>query len=458
MTAWQNYLAENKERFLAELMDFIKIPSISSLPDHAPDVRRAAEWVKARLEAAGMEEVSIGETGGHPVVYGQWLHAPDRPTVMVYGHFDVQPVDPVELWTSPPFEPVIKDGKIYARGAADDKGNMLPSILAAEAFLKTSGELPVNLKFFFEGQEEIGSPDLPDYIVAHKDMLACDFVLSADGSQWGEDQPALVVSRRGLCGLQIDLNTATSDSHSGSYGGTFINPIQALTNIISALHDDEGRIQVDGFYDDVVDLTEDQRRRITELPFDQEDYFSQIGVKEAFGEAGYSTCERAWTRPTLEINGIWGGFQGEGVKTVIPAEAHAKITCRLVADQDPADIVQKIIKQVHRLAPPGADVKAYPLKGAAVPFNMAEDHPGNLAAGKVLTALYGKEPYVVRMGGTVPVSGILLENLGKPLINFAFGLNDEHVHAPDEFFRVSSFDRGQQAYGMIFEELATRQD
>ena len=456
MAAWQSYLTEHKERFLGELTEFLKIPSISSLPEHAPDVRRAAQWVKARLEAAGMEDVSIGETAGHPVVYGQWLHAPGHPTVMVYGHFDVQPVDPVDLWTSPPFEPVVKDGRIYARGAADNKGNMLAPILAAEAWLKSKGELPLNLKFFFEGQEEIGSPDLPDYIAAEKDKLTCDYLLSADGSQYGEDQPALVVSRRGLCGLQIDLSTSKVDSHSGSYGGTFKNPIHALVEILTALHDEQGRIKVDGFYDDVVELDEAQRRQISELPFDQEEFLGLIGATHPFGEVGYSTNERAWIRPTLEINGIWGGFQGDGVKTVIPSEAHAKITCRLVADQNPADIVEKIIKQVKSLAPEGAEVKAYPLKGAAVPFAMAADDPGNVAAGKVLSALYGKEPYIVRMGGTVPLSGIFLEHLGRPMINFAFGLNDEKVHAPDEFFRLSSFERSQNAYGMIFEELATK--
>ena len=274
MAAWQSYLTEHKERFLGELTEFLKIPSISSLPEHAPDVRRAAQWVKARLEAAGMEDVNIGETAGHPVVYGQWLHAPGHPTVMVYGHFDVQPVDPVDLWTSPPFEPVVKDGRIYARGAADNKGNMLAPILAAEAWLKSKGELPLNLKFFFEGQEEIGSPDLPDYIAAEKGKLTCDYLLSADGSQYAEDQPALVVSRRGLCGLQIDLSTSKVDSHSGSYGGTFKNPIHALVEILTALHDEQGRIKVDGFYDDVVELDEAQRRQISELPFDQEEFLA----------------------------------------------------------------------------------------------------------------------------------------------------------------------------------------
>jgi acetylornithine deacetylase/succinyl-diaminopimelate desuccinylase-like protein len=458
MTAWETYLNEHQERFLQELSEFLRIPSISSLPDHAEDVRRAAAWVKDRLEAAGMQEVVIGETGRHPVVYGQWLNAPGRPTVLVYGHFDVQPVDPVELWTRPPFEPAIVDGRIYARGAEDDKGNMLIPILAAEALLNTSGTLPVNLKFFFEGQEEIGSPNLPDYIAANKDQLACDYVLSADGSQWSEDQPALVISRRGMCGIQIDVSTASGDSHSGIYGGTYMNPIHALSGILASLHAADGRIMVEGFYDDVVELTVQQRSQISELPFDEEAFFGQVGVKQPFGETGYNTCERAWIRPTLEINGVYGGFQGDGIKTVIPCEAHAKVTCRLVADQDPADIVKKMIREVERLAPSGVDVKAYPLEGTAVPFSMEADHPGNLAAGRVLSALYGKEPHVIRMGGTVPVSGIFLEHLGQPMINFAFGLRDENVHAPNEFFRLSSFDKGQKAYCMIFAELGAEQD
>jgi acetylornithine deacetylase/succinyl-diaminopimelate desuccinylase-like protein len=458
MEAWETYLTEHRERFLRELSEFLSIPSISSLPDRIPDVRRAAAWVTDRLKAAGIQKVSIEETGGHPVVYGQWLKAPGHPTVLVYGHFDVQPVDPVELWTHPPFEPVMKEGRIYARGASDDKGNMLLPILAAEALLKTSGAVPVNLKFFFEGQEEIGSPDLPTYIASHEDLLACDFVLSADGGQLGEDQPSLVVSRRGICALQIDVNTANSDVHSGTYGGTFMNPIHALAGILSSLHDAKGRIQVDGFYDQVAELTTEQRAQIADLPFDHDAYFGRIGVKQPYGETGYTTCERAWIRPTLEVNGIWGGFQGDGIKTVIPSQAHAKVTCRLVADQDPEDILDKVIAQVLRLSPPGIDVRAYPLEGAALPFAMEADHPGNLAAGRVLSTLYGKKPYVARMGGTVPVSGMFLKHLGQPMINFAFGLSDENIHAPDEFFRLSSFERGQRAYCMIFAELATEQD
>ena len=457
MADWQTYLAENKERFLNEYKDFLRIPSISSLPEHAQDVRKAADWVVERLKEAGIEDVSIGETGGHPVVHGQWMKAPGRPVVLIYGHFDVQPVDPLDLWDRPPFEPEEVDGKVYARGACDDKGSMLPAILAAEALLKTSGQLPVNLKFFFEGQEEIGSPDLPAYVAEHKDLLACDFVVSADGSQWAEDQPMLVLSRRGLSALQIDVTSAKIDSHSGNFGGTYRNPIHALADILSSLHSEDGRIAVDGFYDTVAELSPEQRRQIAELPFDQKEFLGRVGATETFGEPGYSTCERIWIRPTLEVNGIWGGFQGEGVKTVIPAAAHAKITCRLVADQDPEDIAQKVIDHVMRHVPSGVDVKAYPLKGAAVPFSMEADHPGNLAAGRALSKLYGKDPLVTRMGGTVPVSGILQQNLGTPMISFGFGLPDENIHAPNEFFRLGSFDRCLKAYGMLYQEMAFEQ-
>jgi len=453
MTNWKEYVQANTTRYLEELMAFLRIPSISSLPEHAADVNQAAKWVAARLKTAGIEAVQILPTDGHPVVYGQWLQASDKPTIMIYGHFDTQPVDPLELWTHAPFEPVVKDDRIYARGASDDKGNMLIPILAAEAMLKTQGRLPVNLKFFFEGQEEIGSPQMPDFIASQRDLLACDMVLSSDGGQWDENQPALNVGRRGLAAVQIDLQGAEQDVHSGTYGGTFQNPIHALAQLITSMRSLQGKILVDGFYDAVRDLSDSERAQIAEIPYDESRYLAELGLEQLFGEAGYSTYERAWVRPTLEVNGIWGGFQGEGIKTVIPSLAHAKITCRLVPDQEPDQIVELIAAHVAEHAPVGAQAAVKKLAGSADPFLIPFDHPGNRAARAVLKKLYDKEPYIARTGGTIPVCGCFLKSLGAHLVNFAFGLEDENLHAPDEFFRISSFKRGLSAYGMILEEL-----
>ena len=345
MKHWEQYLADHREAATADLVDFLRIPAISSLGEYRDDVAAAANWTAERLRQAGIENVQVLPTPdaggqGHPVVYGDWLHAPGKPTVLIYGHFDVQPVDPLDLWTNPPFEPTVRDGRIYARGAGDDKGNMLIPILVAEAFLKTEGKLPLNLKFIFEGQEEIGSPQFVPFVGEHKELLAADLVISADGAQESETQPILLVGLKGLVPLQIDVYGAKTDLHSGVYGGAVPNPVHALVRILDSLRSPEGKIQVDGFFDDVVDLTPEERGQIAAVPFDAARYFGDLGVAGGFGEPGYTTVERAWARPTLEINGIWGGFQGEGVKTVLPNEAHAKITCRLVANQDPDQIYQ----------------------------------------------------------------------------------------------------------------------
>jgi acetylornithine deacetylase/succinyl-diaminopimelate desuccinylase-like protein len=306
---WQTYLEERQVDFTERLLEFLRIPSISSLPEHSADVRAAGEWVAAQLRSAGMEHVEIMETGGHPVVYADWLHAPGKPTVLIYGHFDVQPVDPLSLWNSPPFEPVIQAGRVYARGASDDKGNMLAPLLALEALLATEGALPINVKCFWEGQEEIGSPTLPAFVAAHRDRFACDFVLSADGGQWGEDQPELLVGLRGLCALQVDVVGPAYDVHSGLYGGAIQNPIHALAALLASLRDAEGRVQVEGFYDDVLELSAAERAEIARIPYDEAGVRQNLGIDTFFGEAGYSALERSWVRPTLEVNGIWCGFQ-----------------------------------------------------------------------------------------------------------------------------------------------------
>jgi acetylornithine deacetylase/succinyl-diaminopimelate desuccinylase-like protein len=454
MTAWKNYLAANQDRYLKELIEFLSIPSVSSLKEHKADVAKAAEWVAARLQAAGIENVQVLPTGGHPVVYGDWMHAPDKPTVLIYGHFDTQPVDPLELWTQPPFEPTIKGDRVYARGASDDKGNMLAPIFTVEALLSSESRLPVNLKCFFEGQEEIGSPQLPEFISANRQLLACDFIFSADGGQWDEDQPALMIGLRGLCNLQIDVRAARNDTHSGTFGGTIMNPIHALVRLLDTMHTPQGAITVEGFYDAVRPLSESEQDQIAEIPFDEASYKAELGVDELFGEPGYSTYERAWIRPTLEVNGIWGGFQGEGVKTVLPSSAHAKISCRLVPDQDPARILKLLTTHIGKHTPAGVKVAIDPNPSTADPFLIPFDHPGNQAAAEVLKELFGKAPYYARMGGSIPVCGIFLKELGAYTVNFAFGLKDENIHGPDEFFRLKSFSRAQLAYGMLLEQLS----
>jgi acetylornithine deacetylase/succinyl-diaminopimelate desuccinylase-like protein len=464
MQIWQTYLETHRETYIDELKDFLSIPSISSLPENAPDVQRAAEWVAARMRNAGIEHVEILPTGGHPVVYGDWLHAREagcehasgQQCVLIYGHFDTQPVDPLELWTTPPFDPHIRDGRIYARGASDNKGNMLIPILAVEAMLQTEGRLPVNVKFFFEGQEEIGSPQLPGLIAREKTRLACDMIISADAGQWSEDQPALLVGFKGLCGLQIDVNASCTDLHSGMVGGTLQNPLLALAHILASMRSPDGRILVEGFYDDVLPLSDEERRQMACLPYDDAAYKQSIGLPqelELVGEPGYTTLERAGARPTLDPNGIWGGFEGAGVKTVIPSLAHAKITCRLVANQDPLRILELIERHVEQHTPPGVSVKTTRFEGHVRAYHMEADHPGNIAARRVLETLYGKPPFYVRMGGTLPVSTLFLDLLNAYTVSLSFSLTDESYHAPDEFFRLSSFERGPKAYCMMLEEL-----
>lgn len=451
---WEAYLADHSPRFLEELFDFLRIPSISALPEHADDVQLAGQWVASRLRKAGAENVQVMPTGGHPVVYGDWLHAPGKPTVLIYGHFDTQPTDPVELWENPPFEPVLKDGRVYARGASDDKGNMLSPILAVEALLNTEGRLPLNVKFFFEGQEEIGSPQLAVFLAENRDRFACDLVLSADGLQWAPDQPSIELGNKGLCTLQIDVRGPSGDLHSGLCGGVIQNPIHALVRILDSMRSPEGHILVEGFYDHVVALTEEDRHFIAQVPFSESDYKAAMGVDALFGEPGYTTRERNWARPTLEINGIWGGFQGEGTKTVIPDKAHAKITCRLVADQKPGVVAEFLSAHVKKVTPPGVQVTIRQLEGSADPYLMPMDHPGNTAAFKVLGKLYGKDPYYTRSGGSIPVCALFLKELGALTVGFAFSLDDEQLHAPNEFVPIESLERGRRGFVLMLKELA----
>lgn len=341
--SWSEYLDAHQARFVEELADFVRIPSVSASDAHIADVKRAGDWVVARMQAAGIENVWMMPTDGHPVVYGDWLHAgADKPTVLIYGHFDVQPAEPFDLWETPPFGAEIRDGKLFGRGASDDKGGMFIPILAAEALLKSTGKLPINVKFFFEGQEEIGSPHLPPFIAANGALLKADMIFSADGSQWADDQPQLITGLKGLVACEVIVTGARSDQHSGQQGGGIANPIQGLSQIIASMKHADGRIAVAEFYDDVIDLTAEDRAAIARAPFDEASYVAELGVPEVFGEPGYTTRERLWARPTLELNGIGGGWQGNGIKTVLPAEARAKITCRLVANQTP-DAIYRLL-------------------------------------------------------------------------------------------------------------------
>ena len=452
--SWNDYLHERQDQLVDELLAFIRIPSVSAEPGHAGDVAAAAAWVHGRLQAIGIEHVQTLPTAGHPVVYGDWLHAPGAPTLLIYGHFDVQPAAAEDGWSSPPFEPRLMQDRIYGRGASDDKGNMFAPIVAVEALLRTAGTLPVNVKFLFEGQEEIGSPQLAPFIAGHRELLACDLVLSADGGQWSEREPTLLLSLRGICALQVDVTGPASDLHSGIYGGTVHNPLHALAALIASLHDGDGRVSVPGFYDDVVEPSPEQRRQYAGVPFDETAYLRTTGAPALYGEAGWSTYEREWVRPTVEVNGMWGGFQGAGDKTVLPASAHAKITCRLVANQQPARILDLMVAHLQRQAPAGVQVECHPSGVHGAPYSVAADHPGNRAAAAVLERLYGRPPLHTGTGGSIPICGLLLEQLGVHTIGFSFALDDEGAHGPDEFFRLASFRRAQEAYCMILHKLA----
>ena len=451
---WQNYLDKQQPKFIEDLLEFVRIPSVSANKEHFNDVLRAGSWVVSRLQQAGISNSHLMETETHPVVYGDWMQAgSDKPTVLIYGHFDVQPAEPFDLWESPPFEPIVVNEKLIGRGASDDKGGMLIPILAAEALLATEGKLPVNLKFFFEGQEEIGSPTLQAFILQNSDILKADMIFSADGGQWSEDQPAMITSLKGLVGLEIKVSGASSDLHSGIHGGGIANPIHALSHIIASMKDVNGDITVAGFYEDVEELSVHDRQNISKVPFEEQAYIKELGAPDVFGEAGFTTLERLWARPTLELNGIWGGYQGEGTKTVLPANANAKITCRLVANQEPEKIYLLLKKHIQENTPCGVSTDVRRLPGSAEPFSVPSGHNASQIAAEVLSEVYGKTPFMTKTGGSIPVMSMLLNELGVHATVFAFGLNDENIHAPNEFFRLSSFRRGQEAYCKLLKKL-----
>ncbi|WP_333814366.1 dipeptidase [Tabrizicola sp.] len=450
----ESWLDQEQPRYVQELLDLIRIPSVSAKPENIPDVLRAAEWVAARVTAAGMENARVMPTAGHPVVYADWLHAgADKPTVMIYGHFDVQPAEPFDLWTSAPFEPEIRDGCIWGRGASDDKGGMMTPILAVEALMRTKGKLPVNVKFFFEGQEEIGSPDLPEFVAAEADLLKADMIFSADGLQWAPDQPQIVDALKGMVSLEVVVNGPRSDQHSGLHGGGIANPALALTQILASMRALDGLVTIDGFYDDVLPLSDEIRAQIARIPYDEADYLAETGAPAVWGEPGYITRERLWARPTLDVNGLTSGWQGAGSKTVLPAEARAKITCRLVAAQVPERVFDLIAAHVARHTPPGVTARVERNPGRADPFQMPAGHNAAAVAREVLAEVYGREPYRTRLGGSIPVLTTLLDVLGVHAVMFGFSHDDENLHAPDEFFRLAVYRKGQTAYVRLLEKL-----
>jgi acetylornithine deacetylase/succinyl-diaminopimelate desuccinylase-like protein len=463
-----DYLTTQQEHILAELIEFAAIPSISTDPAHRADIDRAAAWVAGQIAAAGPFNVRIIPTGGHPVVFAQWLGAAGKPTILVYGHYDVQPPDPLEKWISPPFTPTIRtmaagaglptvppegEARLYARGISDDKGPIFQAIKVAQAFFATQGRLPVNVKFIFEGEEEIGSPSLEPFIASHTDLLAADFVISADGGMWRIQEPSVTISSRGLAGLEFSLTGAAKDLHSGRHGGAVANPLHAIAELVASLHTPDGRVAVAGFYADVVELPAEERAAIAALPFDAAEYLAEVGAPALVGEPGYSTLERQWTRPTLEINGLWGGYQGPGTKTVTPSEAHAKITCRLVPNQDPADIAAKITRHLEAHLPAGVRLAVTPEAHGAQPYRIPADHFGLRAAAAALTQTFGSEPVTVRMGGTVPVCEVFKRVMGLDTVFFSFSTADEDFHAPNEFFRVQRLYEGLEGWARYWEVL-----
>lgn len=449
-----DFMNGRRKEWRDELDAFLRIPSISALSEHREDVRRAAEWLADAMRQAGLEHVEVIAGPKHPVVCGDWLHAPGRPTALIYGHYDVQPVDPLPLWQTSPFEPDERDGKLYARGASDDKGPLFLHIKALQAHLEQHGSLPVNVKFCVEGEEEIGSPHLPAFIEEHREKLQADCVVISDSPMLEKGRPSIVYALRGLCAFQIDVLGAKSDLHSGLYGGGVANPIHALAQLLATMHDGDGRIAIDGFYDRVEQLSEDERKQFMALNFNEAKLAEELGVGRLFGEKGYSYLEHTLSRPTLEVNGFWGGFQGEGTKTVLPSEAHAKITCRLVPHQKPEEILALVEKHIERHTPPGVAVKVerYPDRG--YPFLSPIDHPVMRAAARAYEHGYGVAPVFTRGGGSIPIVETFSRLLNAPVVLMGFSLPEENFHAPNEFFTLENFDKGLLTLHRFWNELA----
>ncbi len=448
-----NYLKDNLENYLEELKEYLKIPSVSALPAHKDDMLRCAEFASKKLKDAGMNEVKIFPTEGHPIVYGEWLEKPGKPTVLIYGHYDVQPVDPLNLWKNPPFDPVISDGKIWARGANDNKGQHFVHVKAVEAFFKTLNELPLNVKFILEGEEEVGSESLVKFLKQQKELLKCDTVLISDTSMYAKGVPTITYGLRGLLYMEVEVVGPDKDLHSGSFGGAVANPINELAKIISKLHDQNGRVTVPNFYKNVLKLSKKERENFKALKLSDKQYAKEVGVKELQGEKGFSTLERLWARPTLDCNGIIGGFTDEGAKTVLPSKVTAKISMRLIPDQDPVKIAKEFSRYVKSLAPKSVKVDVRTLHygyGVVVPIESKAIAAGATAVSKA----FGKKTFFTREGGSIPVVVDFVNQLKAPAVLMGLGLDSDDIHSPNEHFLVENFEKGLYASALFIDEFS----
>ena len=447
------FVENEKEGLVAELAEWCAIPSVSAVPEHERDVHRSAEFLAGLMEAAGLHAEILRADGGAPAVFAQWLGAgPEAPTITIYGHHDVQPPDPLDQWETPPFQPQVRDGYLYARGASDDKGQVHFQVSAIRHLLGADGKLPVNVKFFVEGEEEAGSPTISAFLAEHGDRLACDLVVVSDTGFYQRGVPSLVTAMRGLAYYEVHVRTAAADLHSGSFGGTVPNAAAALVALLGQLKDDQGRIAIPGWYDEVVPLTDEERAEFASLPFDPEGFKATAGVRELEGEAGWTPLERVWGRPSVDVNGIWAGYTGAGAKTVIPAEAHAKVSFRLVAEQDPATLTPRFQRWARECAPPGCEVDVVFLHGVK-PCRTPIGHPGNQALSRAVSRAFGKEPVFTREGGSGPERA-LQDALGAACVYLGVMLPDDHIHAPNERLLLDNYFRGVRAAAYALEELA----
>ncbi|MEI8098547.1 MAG: dipeptidase [Sediminibacterium sp.] len=440
MQIWKDYQETHKQRFLEELLELLRIPSVSAKTENNQDMIDCAAAVKQRLLEAGADTVTIYETPGHPIVYGEKIIDPLKPTILVYGHYDVQPADPIELWKSGPFDPTIIDGKIFARGSCDDKGQFYMHVKALETMTKTNS-LPANVKFIIEGEEEVGSPNLANFVTANKALLKADVILISDTSMLSMENPSIDIGVRGLSYIEVEVTGPNRDLHSGVYGGAVANPITMLAKMIAACHDENNHITIPGFYDDIIEATTEERAKMAKAPFDEAEYKADLGVSSLWGEKGYTTNERTGIRPTLEVNGIWGGYQGEGAKTVLPSKAFAKISCRLVPNQSSVKITEKILHYFKTMAPAGVTVKASEHHGGE-PYITPIDSDAYQAASKAITTTFGKEPIPVRGGGSIPICALFEKELGLKIVFMGFGLDSDNLHSPNEKFDIFNFYKG----------------
>jgi len=447
-----SFVESNKERYLAQLKELLAIPSVSSQSTHNADTRRCAEWVATEMRTIGMNNVQIFETPGHPIVYSEWMGAPGKPTVLFYGHYDVQPVDPLNLWTSPPFEATIRGENLYARGSADDKGQIFIHFKSIEAYMKNQGKLPVNIKMLIEGEEEVGSANLDNFVKEHKELLKGDLVLISDSSMFAKGIPSVCYGLRGLAYMEVEVTGPNTDLHSGSFGGSLHNPIQALSEMIASLHDKNGKITVKGFYNDVRPLSKVERAAFKKLPWNDKKYAKGLGLKQLYGEKGFTTLERLWARPTLECNGIWGGYTGEGAKTVLPAKAFAKISMRIVPDQDSMKIAKLFENHMKKIAPKTVQVKVTALHGGEPAITPIKS-PGVQAAVAALEKGFGKKPLYQREGGSIPIVVQFKKLLGLDTVLLGFGLPDENAHAPNEYINLDNFFGGIRTSVHFYNEL-----